>query len=769
MTGRPKWTLAIAMVMPALAGCGGPDFTSGMRGGSYDSSMGGGYGAYGGSMQGRTDRRQASAPSRGVYPMVEASFDIPDLQGNPFDHTANDIQVTITKPDQKTMRIPAFFDGGATWRVRYTPDQQGRHSITTVTHNARPIHPDKLEPREFEVNGKQMPGFVRLDPRSKTRFAHDNGSIYYPIGMNVAWGDVVPILGKLGKAGGNWARVWMCHWGGANLDWVMNTKMPEGAFDLGVAKKWDEYVRAAEQAGIHLQIVLQHHGQYSTRVNPNWAENPWNKANGGFLATPGEFFVSARAIALTRAKYRYIVARWGHSPNVMAWELFNEVEWTDAIANKHADEVAAWHDGMAKFIRGHDPYSHLVTTSSSLDIPGLYRSMSYVQPHSYPSDALAVTGAFDGRKQDRPVFYGEIGPAGLRDDGTFLRRSLWSSLASQTAGAAQYWAWDQVDASDWYGSFAPAVAFVRESGFPSRKGLMPAPVSVTTTGQGPLTLRPGAGWAGGKVTEVTVPAGGDARTDRTFSAIPSYLQGKAHKEMFQSLTLKLVLAQPGSCSVTLAQVARAGAHVAISVDGKLAAEKAFAAAQSDRTVNDTIKAPVPAGEHIVKIENTGDDWAVIAGITLDPYAPALGVLGKSNSDYGVLWLYNRTGSAVSGKVAVAGVQAGSYDVVWFDTETGKATKRETVTVRPKSSLALTTPAIKTDTAMYFSRSGAKAARERETAPRTPGGRPEQPQPEPGVPSERSVQPQTEPRAPSERSAGGAPPSSPDAITDDAGA
>ncbi|NLH98353.1 MAG: DUF5060 domain-containing protein [Chthonomonadales bacterium] len=716
-TGLRMLILTLCLLpLACLTGCGGPDFTSGMRQSSFDSGYGGSFGSgYGPSgLRGQTarDRAPLATGPGGVYPMVEISFELEGIQGNPFNHVDNDIRLAIVRPDQKTVRLPAFFDGGTTWRVRYTPETAGRHTVGDVTRNGQPIVPAKIEPREFDVTGKPMPGFIRIDPRNRTRFAFDNGSIYYPVGMNVAWGDVMPILGRLGQAGGNWARIWMCHWGGANLDWVMNTKIEEGSLDLSVARKWDEIVREAEKAGIHFQMVLQHHGQYSTRVNPNWNEHPWNKANGGFLTTAGEFFVNPRAVALTQAKYRYIVARWGYSPSIMAWELFNEVEWTDAIAGKHADEVAAWHDGMAKFIRQQDPYRHLVTTSSSLDIPGLWQSMDYRQPHSYPNDALAVTGAFDGVKQDRPIFYGEIGPAGLQDDGSFLHRALWASLMSASAGSAQYWAWDAVDRNQWYGAFKPASEFVKQSGFASRSGLMPASVTVTTTAQGALTLRPGGGWATARKTEFTVAPGGDARTTREWTAVPSYLHGNAHRAMFPSLTLKVNFGVPGTCSIGLGQVARAGAVLKVSVDGVAAAERSYEAGQRDRPLRDTLDVKIPAGSHTIKIENAGADWIVLSGITLDPYAPAIGVLGKTRADYGVLWLHGRTEKATAGKLSVAGMQAGEYDVSWFDTRKGVVTKRDRVTVRPKAALELTTPPVEPDVAVWFAKATGRKAETR---------------------------------------------------------
>ncbi len=696
----------VAILVLLLAGCGGPDLTTGMRGG-LDSGLGGGYGsygAYGGYGQGAAQRPSAPRATRGVYPKAEIALEIPDVQGNPFDYTENDVLLTITRPDQSSVRVPAFFDGGTTWKVRYTPDMTGRHAITAVTLNGKAIQPSKMEPREFQVTGAPLPGFVRRDPRNRERFIFDNGSVYYPLGMNIAWGDVVPILGRAGQAGINWARVWMCHWGNTNLDWVMNKKLGEGELDLETARRWDAIIEAAEKAGVYVQVVLQHHGQYSTRVNPNWSENPWNKQNGGFLATPGEFFVHPKARALTQSKYRYILARWGYSPNVMAWELFNEVEWTDSIANKHADEVVAWHNAMAQFLRQHDPYHHLVTTSSSLEIPGLFQNMDYVQPHAYPPDALAVTGRFDVDKLDKPVFYGEIGPGGLRDDGSFLHRALWSSIMSRTAGAAQYWMWDAVDQNNWYDKFEPAATFVRQSGILAHANLRPISASVTTRERGPLTLRPGGGWATLKQTELTVPSSG-AITG--LGEVPSFFQGKAHRDMFAALTLKTVFPEDGTITVHVQQVSRAGGNIRIVVDGSEAAVKEFQGSDADRRVRESVTAKVAAGARSITIENTGADWVVVSGIALEPYAPALGLLGKANETFGALWVYNRLKSASSGKITVAGVKPGDYDIVWYDTATGQASGRTKVTVAPKSGLVLDTPAISTDAAVTFAKAASR--------------------------------------------------------------
>ena len=388
-------TLAAALALAGIAGCGGPDlFSTAGRGNTLDAGLGGSFGNFDSAGTRGTADSGRPARIRGVYPMVEASFELPDLAGNPFDFTENDVAVAFQTPDGRTLKLPAFFDGDKTWRVRITPDTSGRLQITGVTVNGKPVSPDKMEKREFDVSGTPRPGFVVRDARDRTRFAFTNGSPFFPIGHNQAFAAqaaaIPPRLEKMGSAGENWSRIWMTHWDGKNLDWTQRRKLELGSLDLEVARRWDEIVAAAEKSRIHFQLVLQHHGQYSTTVNPNWAENPWNKKNGGFLATPDEFFTDPRAIRLTQAKYRYIIARWGFSPAIMAWELFNEVENTDSALHKHGDEIVAWHNTMAAFLRKHDPWKRPVTTSSDILAEGLWAQMDFFQPHAYPHDPASM-------------------------------------------------------------------------------------------------------------------------------------------------------------------------------------------------------------------------------------------------------------------------------------------------------------------------------------------------------------------------------------------
>ena len=87
---------------------------------------------------------------------------------------------------------------------------------------------------------------------------------------------------------------------------------------------------------------------------------------------------------------RYFVARYGYSTSIMAWELFNEVQFVDRIREKNDwDTVGKWHDEMAKYVRSIDTNHHLITTSSELDKP-IWNQTDYYQGHGYPASVAGM-------------------------------------------------------------------------------------------------------------------------------------------------------------------------------------------------------------------------------------------------------------------------------------------------------------------------------------------------------------------------------------------
>ncbi len=506
----------------------------------------------------------------------------------------------------------------------------------------------------------------------------------------------------------------MNHWDQKNLDWVPDKKIPLGQLDLDVAKRWDGIVDTAERTNIAFQMVFQHHGQYSTQVNPNWDENPWSTKNGGFLDKPEEFFTNEQARRLTQSKYRYILARWGYSPQILAWELFNEVQFTDTARQKKYDQVAAWHREMTAFLRKHDVHRHLITTSSEESVIGLFDAVDYRQLHAYPSDVVSTIRAVgdkflaakaEDKAAKQPVFLGEIGPSGSdlsQDDGTALHRILWSSIMTPAPGAAQYWTWDNVYKRKLIDHWKPVTDFVRVFRLAGRRAMVPVTLAFTEANQstGSTSFGPGGGWGETKQTRYVVAPSGDVAG---IGAMSPYLQGENNRALFPFAEFAVQYDKPGTFAVHIRQIAKGGANVQVKVDGAVKTEKSFAGGDTETATRTVLSVPIPAGAHTVRLENTGMDWANIEKITLTPYGAPARAVAKADTESVAAWIYAPepvAGAApLTMTMSVPNLTSGKYQVFWWDTKTGKTLRTETVNVS-SGTLSVKTPPITADVALF---------------------------------------------------------------------
>ena len=669
----------------------------------------------------------ATAPAGdGTFPVIEASFAL-RVDGNPFDFEQNDVEAELTTPGGGTLTLPAFFDGGDTWRVRHAPTRAGRYGVRRVTLNGKPADARDLRTPGFDVAaGDRGHGFVRLTD-SNMHFVFDDGTPYYPVGYNLAWhhaGEpkmppLVESLKRMGAARVNWTRIWMNHWDAKNLDWVDQPAGRPGEFpqpklgelSLGVARKWDDLLRAAGDNGVYVQVVLQHHGQYSADVNPNWQINPWNKANGGWLDRAADFFTDAKARDLTKQKYRYILARYGAMPGVMAWELFNEVQFTDGFKSD-LPAVAAWHAEMAGFLRDHDAYRHLITTSSEIDAEGLWPAMDYYQAHVYPPDILTAVAALDARKLDRAYFYGEIGASASGDDPADVNRTvhqtLWGGVMSGSGGAAQYWYWYLAEPGGALPQYTAVQRFLDLAGLRGRYDLGPIEVAADTGRRADLVFGPGIGWGDSPSRDFVVKPSGVVEG---LGGMSAYLQGDNNRALFPQATFAVDFPADGTFAVRFDELSPLGAKLAVTVDGRPAAvvvldPPAGAAGPSDLRVG--VELPLAAGWHAITLRNNGKDWVHIAEVSLSDYAPELAVLAKGDDALAVLWAYRRNPAdadapPLTATLTVPGRRPGRYEVTWVDTATGEAASTAAATAGDDGVLTLRTPPIRQDFAAILRR------------------------------------------------------------------
>jgi hypothetical protein len=207
-------------------------------------------------------------------------------------------------------------------------------------------------------------------------------------------------------------------------------------------------------------------------------------------------FTDPRAKELFQRRLRYVVARWGAYPNVLGWELWNEVD----LSSTAMDAVLPWHDEMSTYLRDIDPYDHLITTSTSLpwsiaavsasdltsfDSPLFafwqMNNIDFSQAHLY---ALGGSSVDFGElvpdisanllRFNKPTLLAEAGVSADGPDETIaadpgglgFHDMLWAGLFAQTMGTGMSWWWDNVvDPQDWYAHFGPLATITKDIDF----------------------------------------------------------------------------------------------------------------------------------------------------------------------------------------------------------------------------------------------------------------------------------------------------------------
>lgn len=426
--------------------------------------------------------------SMAAFEKLEIRAELAARVNNPYDPEEIEVNGLFTDPEGKVYRIPGFYfqpfrrtvegdrevytpTGEPDWRVRFTPMRPGDWTYRlSVRQGADEVLSEAVP---FKVRPGNRPGFVRVAPGGTGYFVFDDGRPFIPIGSNVAWYDGRGMLAyeywfkRMAENGANYARIWLAPWGFAP-EWL-DTGL--GNYQNRQRQAWqlDYLFELAEKHGIYIMLCLTNHGQFSRSTNPEWDQNPYNVANSGFLQEPAKFLTDPRAKDLFRRKLRYIVARWGYSPNLFSWEWFNEVNLTSGLSDDAL--LVPWMEEMNAYLKSLDPYGHLVSNSFSSSIRGdephwTTGAVDYLQIHQYNQynwSMIWYQYLQDIRRvSSKPVLIGEYGlQTGVIDPkGIHFHEGLWAGIFTGAAGSGMLWWWDTyIEPNDLYYHFKGVSSF----------------------------------------------------------------------------------------------------------------------------------------------------------------------------------------------------------------------------------------------------------------------------------------------------------------------
>ena len=315
-------------------------------------------GGYGQMQPGTAPPAPAIVPKYGVFEVV-LTFD--DKVANPFaDARASAV---FTSPAGKRVEVEGFHDGGNRWKVRFAPRLEGRWKYTSAIRTLKGKPGKTPGPAgEFVCKGSAGRGFLRPSERNPYRLQHEDGTPFYPVGIQTCGYFQVGFDGPEAGGGRRWRTVPAEQWckafeGAVNLiRWQLGAGTTAGCalsliakdaaaidrYDLELAAKMDALMRLQRTHGFrHIMILFQDMSL--------WGNGATAFGSGRDLKQ----YKSLRAKNLPQQEQmlRYVVARWGCWVDI--WELFNEDSYAPSDYLAH----------LAKVVREADPYDHPVTTN----------------------------------------------------------------------------------------------------------------------------------------------------------------------------------------------------------------------------------------------------------------------------------------------------------------------------------------------------------------------------------------------------------------------
>jgi hypothetical protein len=230
-------------------------------------------------------------------------------------------------------------------------------------------------------------------------------------------------------------------------------------------------------------LLVAGHGEFTDYESDFRGNDPvnkhgspyWNKYGGPLAYPPERFYSDPQVLRYYKRQLRYIVARWGYSTGIMAWELLNEPDLARFWSNQapyYGRQNANFVEALIRHIRTHDPARHLVTS-------GMF---SYKAPHALPllqSDAIdffaghvfnpQLTYSLNEDRKHIQKVSGKIFLATEADASPFvidpgltyrtMRKAIWGSYVMPYAGAANPWWWVLIDQKGLYDDFAALARF----------------------------------------------------------------------------------------------------------------------------------------------------------------------------------------------------------------------------------------------------------------------------------------------------------------------
>ena len=247
---------------------------------------------------------------------------------------------------------------------------------------------------------------------------------------------------------------------------------PVGRFVPNMVRLWDDLFAMLERVG--MRVLLTPYDTFFMWIR--WRDHPYNRKNGGPCARRSEWLTCPAMREAIRARFAFASDRWGGSPALFAWDLWNEMH----PAHGGDDPAAAvpFIDDIGRWLRDYEQQRHGRANLQTVSVfgPVLIEHAAMADPiFRHPDLDLATTHLYEARTIDaprdtvapalavgrliraaiaettdaRPVFDSEHGPIhSFKDrkrtlpepfDDEYFRHIQWAHIASGGAGGGMRW------------------------------------------------------------------------------------------------------------------------------------------------------------------------------------------------------------------------------------------------------------------------------------------------------------------------------------------
>lgn len=405
-------------------------------------------------------------------------LDIPS-DVNVYRESEINLSISLTSPSGKTVSASGFYfeeycfnpknelvgpaDSIPGFRFRVNLKEAGDWSFSVILSMYGKCI-DSLCGNILVKDSEKTSRILRVEPTRRQTFVTELGENVVFCGRNLCWS--MPIEQKnifaeyvtsnmkmLAKNGGNMFRMW---------DFLeCGSYIKKGVHNMNQAASamWDKVFEATDELDVYISFVCSAHGEVSTKVDAVFGRSPWNVAQGGYIKNAEDFFTDKKTKEAYKTYLRYVVSRWGYCEHII-FELFNEIDHTDAMIAGRLDDVKNWLSEMSDYIRSIDPYHHLVTNSAgSISVtPAVYDGFDYIYYHIYnfySMNQLSELQRNGWYAYNRPVVLGEFGFAGehtecllehrfFSNDFLEIHQGNWAGIMGGGASTAMPWWWYEI-------------------------------------------------------------------------------------------------------------------------------------------------------------------------------------------------------------------------------------------------------------------------------------------------------------------------------------